>query len=131
MLRKKEREIKTKGLTILLEPSGYERLRVEAFKSRCSVGEIVRRALKLYMEARRRERSMAGMHEKLEEVLRHNPGQSYCAGCLAKAAGFTSPQDRLPVRTLMGTTYLGLTDRDIKRGRCDDCGEPDLVVRLK
>jgi len=46
--------MKTKLLGVLVEPSVYERLRVEAFRERCSVGEIVRRAV-----AKRLEQSAA------------------------------------------------------------------------
>jgi hypothetical protein len=52
MPRKKEREMKTKYQTVLLEPSIHERLRVEAFRERCSVGEVVRRAVADYLGAK-------------------------------------------------------------------------------
>ena len=44
--------MKTKYQTVLLEPSIHERLRVEAFRERCSVGEIVRRAVADYLGAK-------------------------------------------------------------------------------
>jgi hypothetical protein len=50
MAKRKERgEMKTKLLGVLVEPSLYERLRVEAFERRCSVGEVVRRAVSAYL----------------------------------------------------------------------------------
>ena len=52
--------MKTKGLTILLEPLVYERLRVEAFKARCSVGEVVRRAIAEHLAGRPRGREKKG-----------------------------------------------------------------------
>ena len=59
MPRRKERqEMKTKLVAVFMEPSVYERLRVEAFEQRCSVGEVVRRAVGAYMgrQAQRRAR---------------------------------------------------------------------------
>lgn len=41
--------MKTKLLGLWIEPDVYERLRVEAFEARCSVGEIVRRAVATYL----------------------------------------------------------------------------------
>lgn len=48
--REERREIKTKLLGVLVEPSVYERLRVQAFEERCSVGEVIRRAVGAYLE---------------------------------------------------------------------------------
>ena len=44
--------MKTKLLGVLVEPSVYERLRVRAFRERCSVGEVVRRAVADYLGAK-------------------------------------------------------------------------------
>jgi len=44
--------MKTKALTMLMEPSVYEQVRVEAFRERCSVGEVVRRAVADYLGAK-------------------------------------------------------------------------------
>lgn len=52
----KRREMKTRALTIVMEPTVYERLRLEAFNQRCSVGEIVRRAMAAYLAAKREGR---------------------------------------------------------------------------
>ena len=46
--RTERRELKTKLLGVFVEPSIYERLRVRAFKERCSVGEVIRRAVVAY-----------------------------------------------------------------------------------
>ena len=44
--------MKTKLLGLFVEPSLYERLRVEAFEQRCSVSEVVRRAVADYLGAK-------------------------------------------------------------------------------
>ena len=44
--------MKTKLLGVLVEPSVYERLRLQAFQERCSVGEVVRRAVAEYLAKR-------------------------------------------------------------------------------
>lgn len=44
--------MKTKLLGVLVEPSVYERLRVQAFHERCSVGEVIRRAVADYLARR-------------------------------------------------------------------------------
>jgi len=41
--------MKTKLLGLWIEPDVYERLRVRAFEQRCSVGEVVRRAVRDYL----------------------------------------------------------------------------------
>ncbi len=41
--------MKTKLVAVLVEPSVHERLRVRAFEERCSVGEIIRRAVAEYL----------------------------------------------------------------------------------
>ena len=41
--------MKTKLLGLWIEPDVYERLRVRAFEQRCSVGEVVRRAIGAYL----------------------------------------------------------------------------------
>lgn len=46
--------MKTKLLGLFVEPSLYERLRVRAFKERCSVSEVVRRALTAYLTPSKR-----------------------------------------------------------------------------
>lgn len=45
-------EMKTKLLGVFVEPSLYERLRVRAFEERCSVGEVVRRGVAMYLSKR-------------------------------------------------------------------------------
>jgi hypothetical protein len=50
--RRERREMKTKLLGVLVEPSVYEQVRVEAFRERCSVGEVVRRAVADYLGAK-------------------------------------------------------------------------------
>ena len=47
--------MKTKLVAVFMEPSVHERLRIEAFKARCSVGEIVRRAVAAYLVAKAKE----------------------------------------------------------------------------
>jgi hypothetical protein len=42
-------QMKTKLLGLWIEPDVYERLRVRAFEQRCSVGEVVRRAIGAYL----------------------------------------------------------------------------------
>lgn len=44
--------MKSKLLGLFVEPSLYERLRVEAFEERCSVSEVVRRAVEAYLTPR-------------------------------------------------------------------------------
>lgn len=46
--------MKTKLLGLFVEPSLYERLRVRAFEERCSVSEVVRRALTAYLATGKR-----------------------------------------------------------------------------
>lgn len=53
-------EMKTKMPSILIEPSVHERLRVQAFHERCSVGEVIRRAVEAYLGGRPRERVKKG-----------------------------------------------------------------------
>ena len=51
--------MKTKLLGVFVEPSMHERLRLEAFHERCSVSEIIRRAVATYFAktgATRREK---------------------------------------------------------------------------
>ncbi len=73
---------------------------------------------------------MAALHEALEQVLAANPGENYCPGCLAKAAGFTLPEERIPVATLMRSVYSKATDRVVENGLCAaGCGKTDLIVR--
>jgi predicted HicB family RNase H-like nuclease len=50
--RKERREMKTKLVAVFMEPSVHERLRVVAFDQRCSVGEVVRRAVADYLGAK-------------------------------------------------------------------------------
>jgi len=52
--------MKTKLLGVLVEPSVYERLRVEAFEQRCSVGEVLRRSVADYLGRRPRRREKKG-----------------------------------------------------------------------
>jgi hypothetical protein len=73
---------------------------------------------------------MAALHEALEQVLAANPGKNYCPGCLAKAGGFTLPEERIPVATLMRSVYSKATDRVVENGLCAaGCGKTDLIVR--
>ena len=58
--RTRDEEMRTKGLTIIMEPSVFERLRVEAFEERCSVEEIVRRSVAVYLAGRARGREKKG-----------------------------------------------------------------------
>lgn len=51
--------MKTKLLGVFVEPSVYERLRVRAFEERCSVSEVVRRAVAEYL-GRRPAREVRG-----------------------------------------------------------------------
>jgi hypothetical protein len=69
---------------------------------------------------------MAALHEALEQVLAANPGKNYCPGCL----GFTLPEERIPVATLMRSVYSKATDRVVEDGLCAaGCGKTDLIVR--
>ncbi len=52
--------MKTKLLGVFVEPSVHECLRVEAFNARCSIGEIVRRAVAEYLGRRPRKREKKG-----------------------------------------------------------------------
>ena len=52
--------MKTKLLGVFVEPSVYERLRVRAFEERCSVGEVVRRAVADYLAKRLPGRAKKG-----------------------------------------------------------------------
>lgn len=52
--------MKTKMISTLLEPSVYERLRLRAFQERCSVGEVIRRAVAAYLAGRARGRKKNG-----------------------------------------------------------------------
>jgi hypothetical protein len=74
---------------------------------------------------------MAGLLESLENVLRANPGNNYCASCLADAAGLGSPKDREPVARLVRGAYTQVTDRAVGRGTCARCGRTDLIVRYR
>ena len=74
--------------------------------------------------------NMAALHEALEQVLAANPGKNYCPRCLAKAAGFTLPEEGIPVATLMRSVYSKATDRVVENGLCAaGCGKTDLIVR--
>ena len=71
---------------------------------------------------------ITGMHGNLEKVLRDNPGKKYCAGCLAAAAGLTSPEHVVRVESLMNTEYRRYTDRTVGDGICDTCRQDGRVV---
>lgn len=58
--RKGGTEMKTKLLGVFVEPSVYEYLRVRAFEERCSISEVVRRAMAAYLLGRPRERGKKG-----------------------------------------------------------------------
>ena len=48
--------MKSKYLAAFVEPSMHEALRLRAFRERCSVGEIVRKALAMYLERKAKGR---------------------------------------------------------------------------
>ncbi len=52
--------MKTKILTMLLEPSVYEAIRRAAYEAHCSMGEIARRAVAEYLGKRPRKREKKG-----------------------------------------------------------------------
>lgn len=52
--------MKTKLLGLFVEPSLYERLRVRAFEERCSVSEVVRRAVAGYLAGQPQGRKKKG-----------------------------------------------------------------------
>jgi hypothetical protein len=74
---------------------------------------------------------MVGLHESLEKVLNANPGQNYCASCLADAVRLRSPEDRVPVARFMRSAYTKVTDRAVETGTCARCRRTDLIVRYR
>ncbi len=56
------------------------------------------------------------MHESLEKVLRANPGQNYCASCLADAVGLGAPEDRTPIARILRSAYTKVNDRVVESG---------------
>ncbi len=44
--------MKTKLVTLFVEPSRYEQIRIRAFQERVSVSEIIRRAMAAYLAAK-------------------------------------------------------------------------------
>ncbi len=58
--------------------------------------------------------NIAALHEALEQVLAANPGKSYCPGCLAKAAGFTLPEDE--ALRMVSRTWCAPSGVDVCQG---------------
>ncbi len=68
----------------------------------------------------------------LLKLLSAKPGTNYCAACLARLAGLTSPEDSLRVAGLMRSKFRKYTDYIVEDGPCAaGCGQTRLVVRLK
>jgi hypothetical protein len=71
---------------------------------------------------------MVHVVESLETVLTDNPDKTYCASCLADAAGLDAPEDRVSATRLVRNAYTKVTDRIVQLGTCGQCGIRDWVV---
>lgn len=71
------------------------------------------------------------MEKALLRVLDANPGKNYCAECLARAAGYTSPEDRTPASQMMRSKFRTYTDDVVEDAPCAGCSQTRMVVRQK
>jgi hypothetical protein len=69
------------------------------------------------------------MRLELERLLAACPETDYCAVCLSKAAGFTSPADWDIAAALLCTVYREMADRRVSTDDCSVCRRTLPVVR--